>query len=455
MRLRTVALTICVFLFFGLRLAAGPARLRGAAPIQQLPPAPTSPSAAVAAEPAAAAQKIVTAYSLPSELAHKAHLLGQISFWGRLAAFLYSLIVLLLILRWRLGPKLRDRAEKSASNRFLQSALFSPPLLLSVAVLNVPFDVLEEWVLRKFGISVQSWGSWLWDWTKGEVLFLLFMIPVLWLLYAIIRWTPRYWWVPCWFVGLLLVVFLIFVQPVVVDPLFHKFEPLAQKDPELTQALEKMVQHAGQDIPPERMFWMGASEKTTALNAYVTGIGASKRIVVWDTTIAKMSTPQIVYVAGHEMGHYVLNHIPKGIAFAAGGLFVLFFLLFHATGGLLARYGASWQVRDVDDWASLPAFLLLIYILAFIGGPIGSTFSRHLEHQADQYGLEVTHGLTPDSAQVAAQSFQILGEIDLADPSPNPIDVFLFYDHPSIPDRIRFSLSYDPWSKGEQPEFVH
>jgi STE24 endopeptidase len=203
------------------------------------------------------------------------------------------------------------------------------------------------------------------------------------------------------------------------------------------------------------MFWMDASEKTTELNAYVTGIGASKRIVVWDTTIAKMNTPQIVYVAGHEMGHYVLNHIPKGIAFAYVGLFVLFYLLFRAIGGLLSAYGADWKIEGVGDWASLPVLLFLIAIFEFIGGPIGSTFSRHIEHQADQYGLEVTHGLTPDSSQVAAQSFQILGEIDLADPDPNPVEVFLFYDHPAVPDRVRFALTYDPWSKGEQPEFVH
>ena len=108
--------------------------------------------------------------------------------------------------------------------------------------------------------------------------------------------------------------------------MFHKFEPLAVKDPALTASLEQMVQRAGQTIPPERMFWMGAGEKTTGLNAYVTGLGASKRIVVWDTTIAKMTTPQIVFVAGHEMGHYVLEHIWKGLAFAFVILFVLFYL---------------------------------------------------------------------------------------------------------------------------------
>jgi STE24 endopeptidase len=433
---------------------------------QQQPPAPTAASASIQTqptpestiEPGAApqpAQKIVTAYTLPPDLYRKAHLLGQIGFWGQLVTFVYSLVILLLFLKWRLAPKFRDWSEKSASNRFLQSVVYSPPVLLVLAVLNIPMDIIREWVLRRFGISVQGWASWLWDWTKGEILSILLGIFLIWLLYLVIRSSPRRWWFYFWLVSLPIVVLLVFAQPLVVDPLFHKFEPLQQKDPALTAALEKMVQRAGENIPPERMFWMGAAEKTTGLNAYVTGIGASKRLVVWDTTIAKMSTPQIVFVAGHEMGHYVLHHIPKGLAFAAAGLLILFYLGFRCIGWVLRRWGESWAIRSVDDWASLPALLLILSVFSFVGAPISSAFSRYLEHQADQYGLEVTHGLTPDSSQVAAQSLQILGEVDLADPDPNPVDIFLFYDHPSIPDRIRFSLTYDPWSKGEQPEFVH
>ena len=236
--------------------------------------------------------------------------------------------------------------------------------------------------------------------------------------------------------------------------MFHKFEPLQQKDPALTANLQQMVGRAGQYIPPQRMFWMGAGEKTTELNAYVTGFGASKRIVVWDTTIAKMNTPQIVFAAGHEMGHYVLWHIPKLIAFFAALLFILLYLGFRSVGWVSSRWGERWRIRGLDDLASLPVLLFLITTFAIVAVPITSAVSRHYEHQADQYGLEVTHGLTPDSGQVAAQAFQVLGEIDLDDPEPNPLAVFLFYSHPPIPDRVQFALHYDPWSKGQPGEFV-
>lgn len=434
-------------------LAAQSAPASASSSGQQEPAGPSAaPAPPAAAEPAT--QPKVTAYTLPPELYQKAHNLGRIHFRFNLISFVYGLFVLWLILRWKLAPKYRDWAERFSSRRFLQSAVFSPLLLLTMAVLTLPADLYDEWISRKYGLSVQGWGSWFWDWTKGELISFVLGIILIWLLYTVVRRSARRWWFYFWLFSLPILLLVFFLSPLIIDPLFHKFEPLQQKDPALTASLEQMVRHADHDIPPQRMFWMGAGEKTTALNAYVTGFGASKRIVVWDTTIAKMNTPQIVFVVGHEMGHYVLKHIPKLLAFFAALLFVFFYLDFRSIGWVLSRWGEKWRIRGLDDWASLPALLFLISVFAFLANPLASAISRHYEHQADQYGLEVTHGLTPDSGQVAAQGFQILGEVDLGDPDPNPVDVFLFYSHPPISDRIEFSLAYDPWSKGEQGEFV-
>jgi Zn-dependent protease with chaperone function len=415
----------------------------------------TQADSSAAVSPAAApSERHVTGYTLPPDLYRKARLLSQIAFWGQIVGFIYSIAVLLLVLRWNWAARFRDWAESVSKSRFIQALIFVPPILLAIAFLGIPLDIVREVVVRKFGLSIQSWPSWFWDWTKGQLISIVLGIVLISILYAVIRSSPRRWWFYFWLTSLPIAVFLVFLQPLVVDPLFHKFEPLQSKDPALTASLEQMVHRAGQDIPPERMFWMNAAEKTTELNAYVTGLGASKRIVVWNTTIAKMTTPQIVFVAGHEMGHYVLNHIWKGLAFAAVALFVIFWLGSKLVGGLLSRSGAKWGIRGLDDWASFPALLLLLTILTFVANPIFNAFSRTQEYQADQYGLEVTHGLTPDSGQVAAQGFQVLGEVDLSDPDPNPIDIFMFYSHPSIPDRIRFALTYDPWANGGTGEFV-
>jgi len=398
--------------------------------------------------------EIVTQFTLPSDRYKKAHDLGRIHFRFDIISFLYGLVVLWLVLAWRLAPKYRDWAESASHHRIVQAVVFAPLLILTLDVLGLPTEVYDNWISRKYGLSVQEWGSWLWDWTKGEIISIVGGTILIWILFAVIRKSPRRWWFYFWVVSLPIIVFVIFLEPLVVDPLFHKFEPLASKDPALTASLEEMVQRTGKHIPPERMFWMGAAEKSTELNAYVTGVGSSKRIVVWDNTIAKLTTPEITFVVGHEMGHYALNHIPKGIAFYSVFLLLIFYLGYRSIHWMLRKWGIKWAIRGVDDWASLPALMLLLTIFSFVANPITSAFSRYIEHQADQYGLEVTHGLTPDSAQVAAQAFEVLGNVDLSDPDPNPVHVFLFYSHPTISDRIRFALTYDPWANGGHGEFV-
>lgn len=396
----------------------------------------------------------VTAYTLPPDLSLKAHNLGRIRFWLALLEPPYGVVILWALLSLQLAPRYRDWSEEFFRAPFLQSAFFAALFLVTLELLNLPFHIYGEMISKQYGLSIQSWSSWAWDWIKAELVSIVIGIGAIWLLYAVIRRSPRRWWFYFWLVSLPCGLALVFLQPWVFDPLFHKFEPLQQKDPALTAALELLVQRAGENIPPERMFWMSASQKTTGLNAYVAGIGASKRIVVWDTTVAKMNTPQIVYVAGHEMGHYVLLHIPKGLAIGAVLMLALFYVGYRVSGWMLRRWGERWGIRGVDDLASLPVFLLVLTILIFLPSPLFSSISRYFEHQADQYGLEVTHGLTPDSSQIAAQSFQILGEVDLSDPDPNPVDVFMYYDHPSIADRIRFCLDYDPWANGGHGEFV-
>jgi Zn-dependent protease with chaperone function len=410
------------------------------------PQAQTPPGSAATTLPSHSSAPI-TEYRLPPDLHEKAHSRNRIHFRLNLIGIVYGIVVLWLILRWKLAPNFRNWSERFSRRSFLQSAVFSPLLLMTIAILSLPLDIYGEAVEKKYGISVQGWGSWGWDWIKSQLISFVISTILIWLLYVVIRRSPRRWWFYFWLISLPISAFLVFLQPLVIDPMFHKFEPLQQKDPALVASLEQMVQRAGQNIPPERMFWMGAGEKTTSLNAYVTGLGASKRIVVWDNTIADMTTPEIVYVAGHEMGHYVLKHIQKGMLFFAALLLIALYLGHRTVGWVLKRFEVRWEIRGLDDWASLPVLLLLLSIFSFGVTPIGSAFSRHLEHQADQYGLEVTHGLTPDSNQVAARAFQVMGEIGLSDPDPNPLDVFLFYDHPPISSRVKFCVTYNPWAE--------
>jgi STE24 endopeptidase len=446
-RLALLAGTVALGLLFHSALARAQAPPGPIPQAQEQPPPPDS-----APQPDS---KIVTAYTLPPELYAKTKHVEKIKLAFFLLSPIYGLIVLWLFLRWKVGPRYRDWAEGSSKKLFLQVLIFAPLIILTLDIVSIPLNIFEQWELRNYGLSVQGWGSWAWDWTKGELVSVITGFILVLILYFVIRKFPRGWWFLFWLATMAVFGLLIFLQPVVIDPMFHKFVPMEQKNPGLTVALEQMIQRAGQEIPPERIYWMNASEKVNELNAYVTGIGASKRMVVWDTTIAKMTTPQVVAVCGHEMGHYVLNHIPKGLTIGAIGSLILFFLGYRLIGGFLAWGGTMWGIRSLGDLASLPALLLLLSVATFILTPVTNGISRYFEHQADQYALEVTHGLTPDSGQVAAQTFQILGEVDLDYPDPGPLDVFLTYDHPATRDRVRFSLTYDPWSSGGTGEFVH
>ena len=245
-----------------------------------------------------------------------------------------------------------------------------------------------------------------------------------------------------------------FPAPLVIDPLFNKFEPLDKSNPQLVDAIERVTKRGGLEIPRDRMFLMKASEKVTTLNAYVTGFGPSKRVVVWDTTIQNASTPETLFVFGHEMGHYVLNHIVIGIIATAVGLFLGFYLLYRIANWAFPRFQQRWHMRELSDWAAVPMLFLIFSLLTLISQPIGSTFSRQLEHNADIYGLEVTHGINADSQESAAHAFQVLGELALSYPYPSDFYVFWYADHPPIRDRVPFAHNYDPWSKGEQPKYV-
>lgn len=368
--------------------------------------------------------------------------------------FTWGLLALLVLLRWRMAVTLRDGVERVTGQRFLQAAIFAPVLLATLQVAGLPGSAARHWWSVRYGQSIQGWLSWFWDWTKGTLLELGLGMFLVWLLYAVMRRSPRRWWFYAWLGSLPIIFFLVFLSPWLVDPLFFEFRPLAPSHPELAAQMERVVTRAGEEIPESRMYVMNASSKLNALNAYVTGLGASRRVVVWDTTLARLPTPELLAVFGHEMGHYVLGHVRAGVVFAAGLMFFGLGAGFHLFRWAVSRWGRVWGLRGMDDWASLPVLLLCLSLLGFLVTPAANAYSRHIEQQADQYGLEVLHGIVPEAPEAAARSLQIMGEMGLEEPSPSRAVVLWFYSHPPINDRIIFARRYDPWSQGRSPEFV-
>jgi STE24 endopeptidase len=393
-------------------------------------------------------------YQLSPERRAKAIVYSRAGYSVYFVSVVWSIVALILLLKSKTVARLRDSAEKISKRFWLQAVLFVAPLSLLLSVLDLPIRIFWHHLSLQYEQSIQRWGSWFWDWNKGELLSAGLAILAGMLLLAMIHWKPRTWWLYFWAAAIPLSAFLVFVSPWVIDPMFHTFRPLGETHPQLVEAIGKLTVHAGVPIPADKMFLMEASEKTNQLNAYVTGFGASKRVVLWDTIIKKTTPDELLAVVGHELGHYALGHIVKGFAFGVLGMFFGLLVAYAALQWILGRWGNLWGIRGQEDWAALAVLLLIFNVLAFLSEPVGNGFSRMQEHAADVYSLEVIHGIVPNAPEAAAHSFQVLGEQDLEEPNPSPFIKFWLFSHPPIADRVSFAHNYDPWSKGQEPKYV-
>jgi STE24 endopeptidase len=413
-----------------------------------------SASSATSQQSSSRTQTETDQYTLSRERYEKAVSYSRVGYTLYFISYFLGALVLLLILRLGVVVKFRDLAESVSDRKWIQGLVFVPLLILTIDLFDLPLRIYWHALSLRYEQSVQRWGSWLVDWLKGEALGVGLAILLVMVLYVAMRRSPRRWWFYSWMASLLLLLFLFFISPWFIDPLFNHFEPLGNQHPQLVASIENLTQRAGVPIPADRIFLMRASEKTNAINAYVTGFGASKRVVMWDTTIAKTTNDEALFIVGHELGHYVLGHVATGFAFFAVALLLAAYIMFRTLHWALNRWGADWRIYGSEDWASLAVILLILQILTFVSSPVANGFSRMQEHAADVYGLEIIHGIVPNSEEVAAHGFQVLGELDLSDPNPPPFITFWLYSHPPLAERLVFAHTYDPWSKGESPRYV-
>jgi STE24 endopeptidase len=440
MRLRKLALLICLVLPIAARAAE----------------TPTEHAANVAAAQEMAAAPLhgnLPNYSLPPDKLAKANHIAHIGDVLELGSIIWGPVQLVMLLWLGAIAWVRDKAVRASGNRWVQGFIFVGLFVLTQFLLDLPLSLYGHHVALGYGLSIQHWGSWFGDKAKSLALTWLFGGLTVMLLFAIIRKFPRRWWLVFWGFSIPLLIGGIFITPYVIDPLFNKFEPLQKTNPALVEQLEKVVTKGNMNIPPERMFLMKASAKVTTMNAYVTGFGASKRVVVWDTSLTKGTPDEILLIFGHESGHYVLNHIVRGIALGFVGIFAVLFLGYQFIQWALKKFGTRWRITSQDDWGALAVLLLASSILTVVAQPIQAAISRQIEHDADVYGQEAVHGIVADPQKSACSSFQLLGESALEEPNPSPLKEFWLYDHPATGRRASFAAHYDPWAPGAEPKY--
>jgi len=257
-----------------------------------------SPSPAAAAPSAPPAE--VEGYTLSPEKYEDAVNYARARYRLHFLNVAYGLAVLVVLLALGVAPRFRDWAEKLTSRRMGQLVVFAPLLVLTLSLLGLPLEVYGQSLSLKYNQSIQSWGSWAWDWVKGQMIGVIISTILIGVLYAVIRRSQRRWWFYFWLASIPILIFILFISPVLIDPLFFEFTPLETTQADLVAEIEKVVDRGGLSIPRDRMFEMNASSKLKSINAYVTGFGASKRVVVWDNTVQRMTIPQTLFVFGHE-----------------------------------------------------------------------------------------------------------------------------------------------------------
>lgn len=353
-------------------------------------------------------------------------------YWLQLWDFLYGLGVAALLLGTGLSARLRDTVERWTRFRFLQAILYTVGYTLLVALLTFPLALYEGFFREhQYGLSNQSFGEWMGDQGKGMAVGLILGGLSVAALYAAFRKAPRTWWL--WGAGLTIafLVLGILIAPVFIAPLFNKYTEL--EDPTLRGSILSLARANG--IPTDHVYVFDASKQHNRVSANVSGLGKTMRISLNDNLLNRASPEGVEAVMGHEIGHYVLNHVYESIVFFGVVLFLGFAFLRWGFGWALARWGERWRVSGIADLAGLPLLGAVLSVYFFLLTPVLNTYIRVNEAEADLFGLSSAR--QPDGfAEVAL----MLSEYRKL--APGPIEEWIFFDHPSGRNRILMAMRW-------------
>ncbi len=351
-------------------------------------------------------------------------------YWLLLWDFMAGLVVAWVFLGTGLSARMRDWAERVTRFKFLQTCLYGLGYILVSTLVLLPWSAYEgHFREHKYGMSNQTLGAWLIDAAKGLGIGLVLGTLAIAAVYAVVRKTPRTWWLWGSLVLIGLAMFAVAIAPVYLEPVFNKFTPLPETP--LKQQILSMAR--AQEIPAHDVYQFDASKQTKRMSAHVSGLFGTTRISMNDNLMNRGTPEEILAVLGHEIGHYVLNHVYKGITFIGLIIIAGFAFLRWSFERVRTGYGAHWGIRGVDDIAGLPLMLALLSVFFLVLTPVNNTLTRNMEQEADNYGLNASR--QPDGFAQAALHLSEYRKM-----TPGPIEEWIFYDHPSGWNRIHRSM---------------
>jgi STE24 endopeptidase len=358
---------------------------------------------------------------------------NRIHRWLGVADFVVGLGLLIVVLLTGWTGTLRDIAYRAAfQNYTLAVFLYVSMLMITGKLLGIGLDYYGFRVEHRFHLSNQSITSWLWDEAKGFLVGLVLGGIVVELLYFILREYPEHWWLLAWAVFMGLFVLLAQLAPVILFPIFYKFEPLDNDD--LKLRLVRLGERAGTRV--RGVYKWNLSEKSKKANAALTGLGSTRRIILADTLLDNFSTDEIEAVLAHELGHHVHRHILKSIGVQAATTLVGFWA---ANWVLHYAVDRMHMFLTLSDFANLPLLVLVSTILSFLLLPALNAYSRYNERQADRYAFESIGSVEP-----FISSMNKLAQQNLAEKSPAKWVEWLFHSHPAISRRIAAAQAWVP-----------
>ncbi|MGH9863247.1 MAG: M48 family metallopeptidase [Candidatus Acidiferrales bacterium] len=417
--LRWLSIALCGLLLAALAWAQAPAAAGGSA---------------AAPQPAFDVKAATDAYlaTVPPDKKARSDAYFEGGYWLMLWDFLYGAAVMLLLLLTRLSARMRDVAERITARRPLQTLLYFMQFFLLASVLSFPLTVYEGFFREhQYGLATQTFGGWMRDQVVGLTLGLVLGGVLVTALFGIVRRLGRTWWVWGAGVTVLFFAFTVTIAPVYIRPLFNTYKTL--EDPKIKEPILSLARANG--IPATDVYQVDASRQTTRISANVSGFLGTERITLNDNLLKRCTPEEIQAVMGHEMGHYVLNHGYKGLLFSGVIIVIAFAFLNGGLNWTLARWGRRWNLRDITDVAVLPLAMLLLSVFFFVLTPVGNTFTRTIEYEADIFGLNASQ--QPEGFAEVSLKLADYRKLD-----PGPLEEFIFYDHPSGRVRITSAMRW-------------
>ncbi len=314
-------------------------------------------------------------------------------------------------------------------------------------LIDFPLDVYQGFIRQHaYELSNQSFSQWLSDSMKSLMIVTMMGALFLWIPYLLLKNSPRRWWLYTSMAAVPFLLFVLLIQPIWIAPLFDEFGPM--QDRALEERILQLADRAG--IEEGDVFEVNKSEDTETVNGYVVGLLNTKRIVLWDTLLEKLNPEQVLVVMGHEMGHYVLGHMWKLVLFFSLLILVILYAVHRTAAIMIDRFQHRFGFDKLSDIASLPLLVLLFSVFLLAATPVAFAFTRHLELEADRFGLEITQ-----DNHAMATGLLFLHDENLRHPRPGLLYKLWRSWHPVPAERIEFANTYRPWETGDELKYAN